>query len=202
VKLPLPPGTLPTLVGADDRYVASYLSAFPGYYLPPGDGGYLDDDGYLFVMGRHRRRHNVAGHRLSHRLDRAVLANHPAVAEMRGDRVADDMKGQVPRGSVVLKAGASADGLVDETGCGAVRQNIGAVASLKRVDVVAALPKARSGKILRKTMRGIRGRSRRRAAVDHRGRHGPRRAEARAAVLTASRSAARFPLSVIRTIVK
>jgi propionyl-CoA synthetase len=153
VKLPLPPGTLPTLWGDDDRYVASYLSAFPGYYLS-GDGGYLDEDGYLFVMGRTDDVINVAGHRLSTGSIEAVLATHPAVAECAVIGVADELKGQVPRGFVVLKSGASADDLVDELVL-AVRENIGAVAALKRVDVVAALPKTRSGKILRKTMRGI-----------------------------------------------
>ena len=153
VRLPLPPGTLPTLWGDDDRYVASYLSAFPGYYLS-GDGGYVDEDGYLFVMGRTDDVINVAGHRLSTGSIEAVLANHPAVAECAVIGVADEIKGQVPRGFVVLKAGASADGLADEL-VAAVRENIGAVACLKRVDVVAALPKTRSGKILRKTMRGI-----------------------------------------------
>ena len=153
VKLPLPPGTLPTLWGDDDRYVASYLSAFPGYYLS-GDGGYFDEDGYLFVMGRTDDVINVAGHRLSTGAIEAVLATHPAVAECAVIGAADDLKGQVPRGFVVLKSGASADGLVGELVL-AVRNNIGAVAALKRVDVVAALPKTRSGKILRKTMRGI-----------------------------------------------
>ncbi len=153
VKLPLPPGTLPTLWGDDDRYVASYLSAFPGYYLS-GDGGYVDEDGYLFVMGRTDDVINVAGHRMSTGMIEAVLATHPAVAECAVIGVADDIKGQVPRGFVVLKAGASAEDLTGEL-VEAVRQNIGAVASLKRVDVVAALPKTRSGKILRKTMRGI-----------------------------------------------
>ena len=153
IKLPLPPGTLPTLWGDDDRYVASYLSAFPGYYLS-GDGGYLDSDGYLFVMGRTDDVINVAGHRLSTGSIEAVLATHPAVAECAVIGAADELKGQVPRGFVVLKSGASADGLVEELVL-AVRENIGAVAALKRVDVVAALPKTRSGKILRKTMRGI-----------------------------------------------
>ncbi len=156
VKLPLPPGTLPTLWGGDDdRYVASYLSAFPGYYLSGGDGGYLDEDGYLFVMGRTDDVINVAGgHRLSTGSIEAVLATHPAVAECAViGGAADELKGQVPRGFVVLKSGASADGLVEELIL-AVRENIGAVAALKRVDVVAALPKTRSGKILRKTMRG------------------------------------------------
>jgi propionyl-CoA synthetase len=153
VKLPLPPGTLPTLWGDDDRFVAAYLSAFPGYYVS-GDGGYLDEHGYLFVMGRTDDVINVAGHRLSTGSIEAVLADHPAVAECAVIGVADELKGQVPRGLVVLKAGASGEGLADEL-VAAVRQNIGAVASFKRVDVVAALPKTRSGKILRKTMRGI-----------------------------------------------
>ncbi len=113
VKLPLPPGTLPTLWGDDDRYVASYLSAFPGYYLT-GDGGYVDEDGYLFVMGRTDDVINVAGHRLSTGSIEAVLAAHPAVAECAVIGVADEIKGQVPRGLVVLKAGASADGLAEE----------------------------------------------------------------------------------------
>jgi len=153
VRLPLPPGTLPTLWGDDDRYIASYLSAFPGYYLT-GDGGYKDGDGYLFVMGRTDDVINVAGHRLSTGSIEAVLATHPAVAECAVIGVADEIKGQVPRGFVVLKAGASADGLAEEL-VTAVRENIGAVACFKVVDVVSALPKTRSGKILRKTMRGI-----------------------------------------------
>jgi propionyl-CoA synthetase len=153
VKLPLPPGTLPTLWGDDERFVASYLSAFPGYYLT-GDGGYLDEDGYVFVMGRTDDVINVAGHRLSTGAIEAVLATHPAVAECAVIGVADEIKGQVPRGFVVLKAGASGEGLADEL-VDAVRDSIGAVANFRRVDVVAALPKTRSGKILRKTMRGI-----------------------------------------------
>jgi len=153
VRLPLPPGTLPTLWGDDDRYIASYLSAFDGYYLT-GDGGYLDEDGYLFVMGRTDDVINVAGHRMSTGSIEAVLANHPAVAECAVIGVADEIKGQVPRGFVVLKAGATAERLADEL-IEAVRENIGAVASFKAVDVVPALPKTRSGKILRKTMRGI-----------------------------------------------
>ena len=153
VKLPLPPGTLPTLWGDDDRYVASYLSAFPGYYLS-GDGGYVDEDGYVFVMGRTDDVINVAGHRLSTGAIEAALATHPAVAECAVIGVSDDVKGQVPRGLVVLKAGASADGVAEQL-VAAVRDNVGAVASFKTVDVVAALPKTRSGKILRKTMRNI-----------------------------------------------
>jgi len=153
IELPLPPGTLPTLWGDDDRYVSSYLSEHPGYYLT-GDGGYLDDDGYLFVMGRIDDVINVAGHRLSTGAIEAVLASHPAVAECAVIGVADEIKGQVPRGFVVLKAGASAEGLAAEL-IRAVREEIGAVACFRLVDVVPALPKTRSGKILRKTMRGI-----------------------------------------------
>ena len=104
IKLPLPPGTLPTLWSDDERYVASYLSAFDGYYLT-GDGGYIDADGYVFVMGRTDDVINVAGHRLSTGAMEAVLATHPAVAECAVIGVADELKGQVPRGFVVLKAG-------------------------------------------------------------------------------------------------
>jgi propionyl-CoA synthetase len=153
LKLPLPPGTLPTLWGDDDRFIASYLCEHPGHYLT-GDGGYLDEDGYLFVMGRIDDVINVAGHRLSTGGIEAVLAAHPAVAECAVIGVADEIKGQVPRGLVVLKTGASDDGVAAEL-VAAVRNEIGPVACFKLVDVVAALPKTRSGKILRKTMRGI-----------------------------------------------
>jgi propionyl-CoA synthetase len=153
VKLPLPPGTLPTLWGDDARFEASYLSEHPGYYLS-GDGGYLDEDGYLYVLGRIDDVINVAGHRLSTGPLEALVAAHPAVAECAVIGVADDIKGQVPRALVVLKRGASADGLAEEL-IAAVRNEIGAVACFKRVDVVPALPKTRSGKILRKTMRDI-----------------------------------------------
>ncbi len=153
ISLPLPPGTLPTLWGDDARYEASYLCEHPGYYLT-GDGGYLDEDGYLFVMGRIDDVINVAGHRLTTGAIEAVLATHPAVAECAVIGVPDELKGQIPRGFVVLKAGASADGLQEEL-VQLVREEIGAVACLRQVDVVPALPKTRSGKILRKTMRGI-----------------------------------------------
>ncbi len=153
LKLPLPPGTLPTLWGDDDRYEASYLCEHPGFYLT-GDGGYFDEDGYLFVMGRIDDVINVAGHRLSTGSIEAVLATHPAVAECAVIGVADEIKGQVPRGLVVLKSGASEEGLAEEL-VKLVRDEIGAVACLRQVDVVPALPKTRSGKILRKTMRGI-----------------------------------------------
>ena len=153
IRLPLPPGTLPTLWGDDARFESSYLSEHPGYYLT-GDGGYIDSDGYLFVMGRIDDVINVAGHRLSTGAIEAVLAAHPAVAECAVIGVADEIKGQAPRGFVVLKSGASADGLANAL-VAAVREEIGPVAALQRVDVVPALPKTRSGKILRKTMRGI-----------------------------------------------
>jgi propionyl-CoA synthetase len=155
IRLPLPPGCLPTLWNDDERYVASYLNAFPGWYLT-GDGGYKDADGYLFVMGRTDDVINVAGHRLSTGSMEAVLAQHPAVAECAVVGVHDGLKGQVPRGFVVLKAGSDVDPdrLRNEL-VQAVRDQIGAVAALRQVDVVAALPKTRSGKILRKTMREI-----------------------------------------------
>jgi propionyl-CoA synthetase len=155
LRLPMPPGTLPTLWQDDDRYVASYLSAFEGYYLT-GDGGYVDEDGYVFVMGRTDDVLNVAGHRLSTGALEAAIAGHPAVAECAVIGVADELKGQVPWGLVVLKGGGDWDPAVVEAECvQRVRDEVGAVAALKRVDVVAALPKTRSGKILRKTMREI-----------------------------------------------
>jgi len=157
LRLPMPPGTLPTLWGDDDRYVSSYLSAFEGYYLT-GDGGYLDEDGYLYVMGRTDDVLNVAGHRLSTGSIEAALAGHYAVAECAVIGVADELKGQVPRALVVLKSGvdAAADGdRIRAELVARVRSEVGAVAALRQVDIVPALPKTRSGKILRKTMREI-----------------------------------------------
>jgi propionyl-CoA synthetase len=149
--LPLPPGCLPTLWRDDERYVRSYLSAFQGNYLT-GDGGMIDTDGYLYVLGRTDDVINVAGHRLSTGSMEEVLAAHPAVAECAVIGVADELKGQVPRGLVVLHDGAA----VSPAELVAwVRERLGPVAALRRVDVVAALPKTRSGKILRATMRGI-----------------------------------------------
>ena len=155
VRLPLPPGSLPTLWEDDERFLSSYLSAFEGHYLT-GDGGYVDDDGYLYVMGRTDDVINVAGHRLSTGSMEAVIAQHPEVAECAVIGVADPLKGQLPRGFVVLRAGSGADPaeLRDEL-VAKVRAEIGAVASLREVAVVDALPKTRSGKILRKTMREI-----------------------------------------------
>jgi propionyl-CoA synthetase len=155
IKLPMPPGTLPTLWGDDDRFVSSYLSAHEGYYLT-GDGGYLDEDGYLYVMGRTDDVINVAGHRLSTGSIEAAIAQHPAVAECAVIGAADAMKGQLPRGFVVLKAGVeAAPETVARELIALVRDEVGAVAAFKDVQVVEALPKTRSGKILRKTMREI-----------------------------------------------
>jgi propionyl-CoA synthetase len=155
VKLPLPPGAFPTLWNDDDRFVESYMKAFDGYYLT-GDGGRIDADGYVYVMGRTDDVINVAGHRLSTGGMEEVLAAHPDVAECAVIGVADPMKGQIPRGFVVLKSGVQRDeGDVAAELVQMVREQVGAVASLKDVAVVAALPKTRSGKILRKTMREI-----------------------------------------------
>jgi propionyl-CoA synthetase len=155
VKLPLPPGALPTLWGDDQRYIDNYLSQYDGYYLT-GDSGYRDDDGYLFVMGRTDDVINVAGHRLSTGSMEAVLAAHPAVAECAVIGVHDALKGQLPRGLVVLKAGVDIpEEVLREELVAAVRRDIGPVAAFRDVSVVDGLPKTRSGKILRKTMRGI-----------------------------------------------
>ncbi|TDC33072.1 propionyl-CoA synthetase [Kribbella albertanoniae] len=155
IKLPLPPGALPTLWGDDQRYVDNYLTRYDGYYLT-GDSGYLDEDGYVFVMGRTDDVINVAGHRLSTGAMEAVLAAHPAVAECAVIGVRDALKGQLPRGLVVLKAGADIDpGRLQAELVAAVRREIGPVAAFRDVSVVDGLPKTRSGKILRKTMRGI-----------------------------------------------
>jgi propionyl-CoA synthetase len=155
IKLPLPPGCLPTLWGDDERYISGYLTAFPGYYTT-GDGGRIDKDGYLYVMGRTDDVINVAGHRLSTGSMEAVVASHPAVAECAVIGVADQLKGQLPRAFVVLKAGVTTDPdvIADEI-VALVREDIGPVAAFKEVVVVPALPKTRSGKILRRTMRGI-----------------------------------------------
>jgi propionyl-CoA synthetase len=153
IRLPLPPGTLPTLWGDDQRYIDSYLSVFPGTYAT-GDGGYIDEDGYVYVMGRTDDVINVAGHRLSTGSLEAVVAAHPRVAECAVIGVRDDLKGQIPRAFVVLKAGVDGDGIENEI-VALVRERIGPVAALRQVSVVAALPKTRSGKILRRSMRAI-----------------------------------------------
>nr|HPR52744.1 AMP-binding protein [Deltaproteobacteria bacterium] len=155
VKLPLPPGCLPTLWQKDDAYVSSYLSDYAGYYAT-GDGGYKDEDGYLYIMGRVDDIINVAGHRLSTGGMEEVVAQHPDVAECAVIGVEDNLKGQVPVGFVVLKAGSTkAKEEVQKEVVGMVRSEIGPLACLKDVTVVARLPKTRSGKILRATMRKI-----------------------------------------------
>jgi propionyl-CoA synthetase len=155
LKLPLPPGALPTLWNADDRFVSSYLEEYPGYYHT-ADAGYVDEDGYVFVMTRTDDIINVAGHRLSTGAIEEVLAAHPDVAECAVIGVADELKGQVPLGFLVLKAGAKrTPAQVAAEAVTLVRERIGPVASFKTAVVVQRLPKTRSGKILRGTMRRI-----------------------------------------------
>ena len=155
IRLPLPPGSFLTLWNDDERYARSYLSTYEGHYLT-GDGGRIDADGYLFVMGRMDDVINVAGHRLSTGAMEEVLAGHRDVAECAVIGVADALKGQVPRGFVVLKAGRPRDAAELQAELVAlVRDQIGAVASLRDVAVVPALPKTRSGKIVRRSMRAI-----------------------------------------------
>ncbi|PZU02884.1 MAG: propionyl-CoA synthetase [Gordonia sp. (in: high G+C Gram-positive bacteria)] len=155
IELPLPPGTLTGLWNDEARYHDSYLKAFPGFYLT-GDSGYIDSDGYVFVLGRSDDVINVAGHRLSTGSIEAVVAAHPAVAECAVIGIHDELKGQRPSGYVVLKEGVDIDpeSLRSEL-VAMVREQIGAVATFRDVTVVNALPKTRSGKILRKTMRQI-----------------------------------------------
>ena len=155
VKLPLPPGALPTLWQADDKYVAAYLRAFPGFYQT-ADAGLIDGDSYIHVMTRTDDIINVAGHRLSTGGIEEVLAAHPDVAECAVIGVADALKGQVPLGLLVLKAGAARrPDEVESDAVRLVRDRIGPVASFRTALVVAGLPKTRSGKILRGTMRKI-----------------------------------------------
>ncbi|WP_375754054.1 propionyl-CoA synthetase [Vibrio sp. HN007] len=155
LKLPLPPSCLPTVWRNHDRFETGYLSQFEGYYVS-GDGGYLDDDGYLFIMGRIDDVINVAGHRLSTGEMEEIVGGHPAVAECAVVGVHDDLKGQLPLGFVVLKDGVKVDDLqLEGELVGKVREEIGAVACFKHALVVDRLPKTRSGKILRKTIRQI-----------------------------------------------
>ncbi len=153
VKLPMPPGATPTLWNAADRFRSTYLAAFPGYY-ETADAGYIDDDGYVFVMARTDDIINVAGHRLSTGAIEEVMAGHPDVAECAVIGPADRLKGQLPFGLLVLKAGVERphDEIVAEV-VKRVRDTIGAVAAFKTAVVVDRLPKTRSGKILRATMR-------------------------------------------------
>lgn len=155
IRLPLPPGCLTTLWQNDEGFIRSYLSDFPGYYVT-GDGGLIDEEGYVFVMGRVDDVINVAGHRLSTGRMEEVIAQHPAVAECAVVGVADELKGQVPLGLVVLKSGVSGspEEIVREL-VQMIRAQVGPVASFKRAVVVPRLPKTRSGKILRSTIRKI-----------------------------------------------
>ncbi|SIS69524.1 propionate-CoA ligase PrpE [Phaeovulum vinaykumarii] len=152
VKLPLPPGTLPTLWNAEDRFRKSYLEHFPGYY-ETGDAGFVDEDGYLYIMARTDDVINVAGHRLSTGAMEEVLASHPDVAECAVIGVSDKLKGQAPLGFLCLNKGATkpAPEIIKEC-VGLVREQIGPVAAFKLACVVDRLPKTRSGKILRGTM--------------------------------------------------
>ena len=152
IKLPLPPGTLPTLWNADDRFKKSYLTTFPGYY-ETGDAGMVDEDGYLYIMARTDDVINVAGHRLSTGAMEEVLANHPDVAECAVIGVSDELKGQLPVGFLCLTTGVNRphDEIVKEC-VKMMRDQIGPVAAFKLAVVVNRLPKTRSGKILRATM--------------------------------------------------
>ncbi|MBX3059681.1 MAG: propionyl-CoA synthetase [Anaerolineae bacterium] len=155
VKLPMPPGCLPTLWNNDQRYVDSYLSEYPGYYLT-ADAGFKDEDGYLFIMSRTDDIINVAGHRLSTGGMEEVLSGHPDVAECAVVGVHDELKGEIPVGFVVLKAGVMRDpDVIVQELIQRVREQIGPVASFKVAAVVDRLPKTRSGKILRGTIKKI-----------------------------------------------
>ena len=155
IKLPLPPGTLPTLWNSDERFLQSYTRPFPGYYFT-GDEGYMDEEGYVYIMGRVDDVINVAGHRLSTGAMEEVVAQHPDVAECAVIGAADSLKGQLPVGLVVLKAGVNrpAEEIIKELVL-LVRDQIGPVAAFKEAVIVPRLPKTRSGKILRGTMRKI-----------------------------------------------
>ena len=155
VKLPLPPGTLPTLWNNDEAYIKAYLEEFPGYYKT-ADAGFIDEDGYVFVMARTDDIINVAGHRLSTGGMEEVLSDHPDVAECAVLGVDDKLKGQAPIGFLVLNAGVdrSHDEIIKEV-IQMVRDRIGPVASFKTATVVKRLPKTRSGKILRGTIQKI-----------------------------------------------
>ncbi len=155
IKLPLPPGCLMTVWGDDERFCNSYLKPIEGFYSS-GDGGYIDDDGYVFIMGRTDDVINVAGHRLSTGEMEEVVASHPAIAECCVVGVHDEMKGQIPIGLVLIKDGATIDhDELEEELVEMVRDKIGAIACFRRVIVVDRLPKTRSGKILRRVIRQI-----------------------------------------------
>ncbi|SEA18726.1 propionyl-CoA synthetase [Alkalimonas amylolytica] len=153
IKLPMPPGCLQTIWGNEARFEAGYLTSFPGYYSS-GDGGYIDEEGYVFIMGRTDDVINVAGHRLSTGEMEEIIARHPAVAECCVIGIADALKGQLPFGLVMVKNGSviSPEQLEQEL-VAMVREDIGAVACFKQAKIVQKLPKTRSGKILRKVLR-------------------------------------------------
>ncbi len=155
VKLPLPPSCLPTLWNDNQRFRDSYLSKYPGYYLT-GDGGLIDEDGYVYVMGRVDDVINVAGHRLSTGQMEELIASHPAVAECAVVGIDDDFRGQVPVGFAVLKDGRKiGQQQLEQEMVDIIRKGIGAVAYFKQSVIVSRLPKTRSGKILRKTIRQL-----------------------------------------------
>jgi acyl-coenzyme A synthetase/AMP-(fatty) acid ligase len=155
IKLPLPPGCLPNLWGNTERFKSGYLDHYYGYYFT-GDGGYCDEDGYFFITGRIDDVINVAGHRLSTAEMEEIVAAHPAVAECAVVGIEDEMRGHVPVGFVVLKAGATeTDAELEAELIKMVRDQVGAVACFRRATIVKRLPKTRSGKILRKVMRNI-----------------------------------------------
>ena len=155
VKLPLPPGMLLNIWGNTDRFVEGYLKRFEGYYFS-GDGGYIDEDGYVFITGRVDDVINVAGHRLSTAEMEEIVAMHPSVAECAVIGIHDDLKGQIPLALAVTKSdNIIAESVIQEEIVKDVRHVIGAVASLKQVLLVKRLPKTRSGKILRKLLRSI-----------------------------------------------
>ena len=152
IKLPLPPGTLPTLWNADDRFLQSYLETFPGYY-ETGDAGMIDNDGYVYIMARTDDVINVSGHRLSTGAMEEVLATHKDVAECAVIGVPDQLKGEVPLGFICLNSGVNRDPkLIEKEVVQLVREKIGPVAAFKTAVEVKRLPKTRSGKILRATM--------------------------------------------------
>eukprot|EP00957_Ditylum_brightwellii_P031691 2403485-Ditylum_brightwellii.AAC.1 len=155
IRLPLPPGALPTLYNNDERFVKGYLSKYPGYY-DSGDAGFIDEDGYVSVMGRNDDIINTAGHRLSTGGMEEILLDHADVADAAVIGVRDKLKGEVPVGFVVTVSGCRTDTMeLKKQLIEKVREEMGPVASFKKVEVVKSLPKTRSGKILRGTMRKI-----------------------------------------------
>ena len=155
VKLPLPPGTFPTLWNADERYKNTYMSNYDGYYQTY-DAGHIDEDGYIWIMSRTDDIINVAGHRLSTGAIEEVLSEHQSVAECAVIGIADKLKGQLPIGLIALKAGVDKDNETISKECiQMVRDKVGPVAAFKTAIVVKRLPKTRSGKVLRGTVRKI-----------------------------------------------